>query len=56
MKLSSTVRKYGSYEELLSDEAIQAVYVPLPTSVSTQTMYSEKKRETFCVSFIYSGS
>jgi len=41
MKLSSTVRKYGSYEELLSDEAIQAVYVPLPTSVRTKTIDSE---------------
>lgn len=30
--LDSSVRTYGSYEELLSDDGIDAVYMPLPTT------------------------
>ncbi|XP_042502096.1 uncharacterized oxidoreductase At4g09670-like [Macadamia integrifolia] len=44
--LSDTVNIYGSYEEVLGDPSVDAVYMPLPTSLHVQwaVMAAQKKK------------
>lgn len=41
---------YGSYEELLDDEKVQAVYIPLPTGMRTEWVLkaAAKKKHVLC--------
>ncbi|CAK7338911.1 unnamed protein product [Dovyalis caffra] len=45
-QLPETVKIYGSYEELLDDPSIDAVYLPLPTSLHVQwaVLAAQKKK------------
>ncbi|XP_020104984.1 uncharacterized oxidoreductase At4g09670-like [Ananas comosus] len=42
--LSSSVRAVGSYEELLDDPAVDAVYMPLPTSLHARWAVAAAER------------
>ncbi|OAY80908.1 putative oxidoreductase [Ananas comosus] len=48
--LSSSVRAVGSYEELLDDPAVDAVYMPLPTSLHARWAVAAAERGSTCSS------
>ncbi len=43
MGLPETVKLYGSYEELLQDPSIHAVYIPLPTTLHLEWVLKAAK-------------